>query len=128
MNDLIYYDELKNKLLALESEANKLPCYSEEDYAYNNGVVNGIEACIEELDNIPSVWHKPDEKPKEKSWIFAWFKGLFDCAWDSAFYSNGEYSNGEWSTKPNKRSPGIKIPESDVIAWMYFPELPDDFV
>ena len=123
MSDLVYYNELKDKLLALESEANKLPGYSGEDYAYNCGVVNGVEACIDELDNIPSVWHKPDEKPKEGSWIFAWFKGFFDCAWDSAFYSNGE-----WSIKPNKRSPGIKILEEDVIAWMYFPELPDDFV
>ena len=128
MSDLVYYDELKNKLLALESEANKLPGYSEEDYAYNCGVVNGIAACIDELDNIPSVFHKPEDVPKEKSDVLVWYYDYNISSdlllHDVAIYKNGKFElMDDWYNDIDEKEYPIKI-----IAWMYFPELPDDFV
>lgn len=128
MSDLVYYNELKDKLLALESEAIKLPSYSEEDCAYNNGVVNGIEACIEELDNIPSVFHKAEDVPKEKSDVLVWFydynisSGLLLN--DIAVYKNGKFELiDDWFNDIDEKEYPIKI-----VAWMYYPELPNDFI
>lgn len=128
MSELIYYDELKDKLLALESEAIKLPSYSEEDYAYNNGVVNGIEACIEELDNIPSVFHKAEDAPKEKSDVLVWFYDYNISSSlllnDIAVYKNGKFELiDDWFNDIDEKEHPIKI-----VAWMYYPELPNDFI
>lgn len=128
MSDLIYYDELKDKLLALESEAIKLPSYNEEDCAYNNGVVNGINACIDELDDIPSAFHKPNEKPKEDSRVLVWFKD-YTFATDFILWDSAYYSKGVWGTGFDEDAGCCsEISQEYIVAWMYFPELPDNFV
>lgn len=128
MNDLIYRETLKDKLLELESEANKLPTYWEEDYPYNNGIVNGIEACLDELDNVSSVFHKPEEKPREDSRVLVWFKD-YTFATDFILWNSAYYSEGIWSTGFDEDTGCCsEIPQQYIVAWMYFPVLPDDFI
>lgn len=128
MNDLIYRETLKDKLLELESGAYKLPVHCEEDYSYNGGVVDGIDVCLDELDNASSVFHKPEERPREDSRVLVWFKD-YSFATDFILLDSAYYSKGIWSTGFDENVGCCsEIPQQYIVAWMYFPELPDDFI
>lgn len=128
MNDLIYREELKNKLLELENEALNLPDYNEEERIRNTGIIDGIEACLDELDNAPSVLHKPEDAPEDKADILIWYYN-YNISSDLLLHDKGVYRDGkfeprdEWCNDFDEKKQPIEI-----VAWMYFPELPDDFI
>lgn len=130
MNDLIYRETLKDKLLELENEVLNFNDYNEEERIRNTGIVDGIEACLDELDNVSSVFHKPEEKPREDSRVLVWFKSYRSLfATDFILLDSAYYSKRIWSTGFDEDAGCCsEIPQQYIVAWMYFPELPDDFI